>query len=457
MLKKKTSISIMKQLFRKILFAISFFTAVPSPAQQTSSVLLKNVTLIDGTGAAARQNIDMLIQDGKIATIQTGIKDAKARQIDLKGKTIIPSLISAHTHIGTLKGNTSTAENYTQENVLRQLKRYQDYGVNTILTMGTDRPLVFNGFIDSTQAGLLPGARLYSAGYGFNTPETSPASWMNLLLRPASADQVPGLMSDLAKVKPTVVKMWVDDHGGKAEKIKPEIYKSIITEAHKKGIPVASHLYNLEDARSLTESGLDIMAHSIRDKEIDADLLKKMKEKGVAYIPTLSLDEFAYIYSRKPEWVEEPFFKASLEPGVYEMIISQKYQDQVKNSPDFERNMKGFKIALANVKKIHDAGILVALGTDSGAFPIRAQGFSEHLELELLVQAGLTPMQAITAGTKNAATVLKLNDQYGTLEKGKVADFIVLSASPEKEIKNTRKIESVWKDGKEVSKGPLSK
>jgi imidazolonepropionase-like amidohydrolase len=426
-------------------------------AQQGNLVLIKNVNLIDGTGSATKPNVDILIKNGKITSIQSGLKQADAVQIDYKGKTIIPAFISAHIHIGTLKGNTAAAENYTRENILRQLKRYQDYGVNNVLTMGTDRPLIFNGFIDSTQAGLFPGARLYSAGYGFNTPDASPASWMNLLIRPTSAAQVAGQINELARVKPTVVKMWVDDHGGKAVKISPEIYKAIISEAHKKGIPVASHLYNLEDARSLTESGLDIMAHSIRDKEIDADLLKKMKEKGVAYIPTLSLDEYAYIYAKKPEWIDEPFFKASLEPDVYEMIISQKYQDQVKNSPDFERNMNGFKMALINVKKIHDAGILVALGTDSGAFPIRAQGFSEHLELELMVQAGLTPMQAITAATRNAAKILKIDKSYGTLEKGKMADFIVLSESPEKNIRNTRKIESVWKDGKEVSNGPLAK
>lgn len=431
--------------------------SVHANAQQGNLILIKHANLIDGTGAASKPNTDILIKNGKIISIQSGLKEPDAVVIDYKGKTIIPSLISAHIHIGTLKGNTAAAENYTRENILRQLKRYQDYGVNTVLTMGTDRPLIFNGFIDSTQAGLLPGARLYSAGYGFNTPDAAPASWMNLLIRPTSAAQVPGHIAELAKVKPTVVKMWVDDHGGKAVKITPEIYKAIITEAHKKGIPVASHLYNLEDARSLTESGLDMMAHSIRDKEIDADLLKKMKEKGVAYIPTLSLDEFAYIYARKPEWVDEPFFQAALEPGVYEMIVSQKYQDQVKNSPDFHRNMNGFKIALINVKKIHDAGILVALGTDSGAFPIRAQGFSEHLELELMVQAGLSPMQAIMAGTKNAAKVLKIDKAYGTLEKGKMADFIVLSDSPEKNIRNTRKIESVWKDGKEVSSGPISK
>jgi imidazolonepropionase-like amidohydrolase len=443
--------------FQYLTLVVFMTTSLFSQAQQTNLILLKNVNLIDGTGSAPKPNVDILIKDGSIISIKTGLKEPSAKTIDLKGKTVIPSLISAHTHIGTLKGNTSNAENYTRENILRQLKRYQDYGINTILTMGTDRPLIFNGFTDSTQAGLLPGARLYSAGYGFNTPEKSPGSWMNLLLRPDTADEVPALMDKLAKVKPSVVKIWVDDHGGKADKMKPEIYKTVISEAHKRGIRVASHLYNLEDARDLTKSGLAIMAHSIRDKEIDADLIQEMKKKGVAYIPTLSLDEYAYIYARKPEWAEDPFFRASLEPGVYEMIISKEYQDQVKNSPDFARNKSGFEIALKNVKKIHDAGILVALGTDSGAFPIRAQGFSEHLEMELLVQAGLTPLQAITSATKNSAQVLKIDTNYGTLEKDKKADFIILSESPEKNIKNTRTIEAVWKDGMEVSKGPLKK
>lgn len=447
----------MKLQFQYSLLLILLVFTIKSNAQKTNAILLKNVNLIDGTGAASKPNVNILIKDGNIEAIQSGLKNSSATQIDLKGKTIIPAIISAHTHIGTLKGNTSTAENYTRENVLRQLKRYEDYGVGTILTMGTDRPLIFDGLIDSTKAGLLPGARLYSAGYGFNTPDKAPGSWMNLLWRPESADQVPAQIEQLSKVKPTVVKIWVDDHGGKAEKMKPEIYKAIITEAHKKGIRVASHLYNLEDARDLTASGLDIMAHSIRDKEIDDDLLKDMKAKGVAYIPTLSLDEYAFIYARKPEWVEDPFFKASLEPGVYEMIISQKYQEQIKNSPDYQRNIAGYNIALKNLKKIHDAGILVALGTDSGAFPIRSQGFSEHLEMELMVKAGLTPMQTITAATLNSAKILKIDNLYGTIEKGKKADFIVLSESPEKNINNTRKIVSVWKDGKKVSDGPLKK
>ncbi|MGV3601518.1 MAG: amidohydrolase family protein [Dyadobacter fermentans] len=421
-----------------------------------NTVVLKNVTVIDGTGAAPRANTDMLISDGKVSAIQKGIKAAGAREIDLSGKTVMPSLVCAHAHVGTLKGTTSSADNYTRENLIRHLEKYQDYGVSAVLAMGTDRPLIFNGFIDSTQAGLLPGARLYSAGYGFNTPDPNPGSWMNLLLRPNTPEEVPAMMEKLATVKPTVVKIWVDDHGGNARKMKPEIYKAIISEAHKRNIRVAAHLFYVEDARELTEAGIDIIAHSIRDKEVDQDLLSKMKQKNVTYIPTLSLDEYQFIYAGNPDWINDAFFKASLEPGVFEMITDKSYGDKIRNSPDYERNMSAFKTALINLRKIHAAGIPVALGTDSGAFPVRTQGFTEHLEMELMVKAGLTPAQAITVSTRNAAAALRIDREKGTLEKGKKADFIILGANPLDDIRNTRKIESVWKEGKEVSKGPIN-
>ena len=424
-------------------------------AQTTGSILLKNATVIDGTGSAPRVNTDILVTAGQIAAIQKGIKANGAREIDLSGKTVMPSLICAHAHVGTLKGTTSSADNYTRENLLRHLKKYEDYGVSAVLAMGTDRPLIFNGFIDSTQAGLLPGARLYSAGYGFNTPDPNPGSWMNLLLRPNTAEDVPAMMEKLAAVKPTVVKIWVDDHGGNAQKMKPKIYQAIIREAHKRNIRVAAHLFYVEDARKLTEAGIDIIAHSIRDKEVDQDLLTKMKQKNVTYIPTLSLDEYQFAYAGNPDWINDPFFKASLEPGVFEMITDKAYREKIKNSPDYQRNMTAFKTAMINLKKIYDAGIKVALGTDSGAFPIRTQGFTEHLEMELMVKAGLTPAQAITVSTSNAAAALHIDHEKGTLEKGKKADFLILTANPSDDIRNTRKIESVWKEGKEVSKGPL--
>lgn len=430
----------------------------PAISQPLERILLKNATVIDGTGSPSRLATDVLISGSRIVDVRKNIQDPGARVIDLSGKTIIPSFICAHAHVGTLKGLTATAENYTRENLLKHLKKYQDYGVNAVLAMGTDRPLIFdNGIRDSTVAGLLPGARLYSAGYGFNTPDSTPASWMNLLQRPESVEEVAPMVAAVAKVKPTVIKIWVDDHGGNSQKMKPEIYKAIISEAHKNGIRVAAHLFYAADAKLLIEAGLDIIAHSIRDKVVDEDLLKLMRKKGVIYIPTLALDEYNHVYGDKPAWIGDPFFQASLEPGVLDMITAPDYHSKIKFSTAYEKNKAASRISLLNLKKINDAGVMIALGTDSGAFPIRAQGFTEHLEMELMVRAGLSPMQVITIGTKNAARALKIADDTGTLEKGKKADFIILSSSPEQDIRNTRKIEAVWKDGKPASKGPLSR
>lgn len=424
---------------------------------QSEKILFRQATLIDGTGAQPRANVDILISNGKIEKIGKGLKSTGARVENLKGKTIIPALISAHVHVGAFQGTTTGPQVYTRSNIIRQLIKYQDYGITTILSLGTDKPVIFNGLRDSSQVGLLPGARLFSAGYGFKIPHKGSSFEKDLTYYPNNPEEVRQQMESLAKLKPTAVKMWVDDFGGGSPKLSPLISTTIIAEAHRHNLQAAAHLYYVSDAHELVNAGLDLIAHSIRDKEVDDALLKKMREKGTIYIPTLSLDEYAYIYARQPEWVNDEFFKTSLDPGVYEMITSKSYQDNIKNSPSYNRNVKAFEMAMVNLKKIADAGIIIALGTDSGAFPVRTQGFSEHLELELMVQAGLSPLQVITAATQNAAKAMKIDNQLGTLEVGKTADFLILSANPVLDIKNTRKIESVWKAGKLVSKGPLKK
>ncbi|SKC96324.1 Imidazolonepropionase [Chitinophaga ginsengisegetis] len=437
-----------------LLLLALFPLAAFQPTPPVKAILLKDVTLIDGNGGAPAEHTDILIKDGKIAATGRNIPAGGATVIDGKGKTVMPAITSSHVHIGMMKGNDNNSDPYTRENILSQLKKYADYGITNILVMGSDQPMLFtSGLRDSSVNGLLPGARLFSAGYGFAAAQGGPP--MKYVYHPATVTQAIAQLDSVSLVKPTVIKMWVDDFGGSTPKMDPAIYKALITRAHARHIPVASHLYYLADAKSLVASGLDIIAHSIRDQEIDAALLQQMKAKGIIYIPTLSLDEYAYIYARKPEWINDPFFKASLEPGVYEMITSPAYQDKLKNSPSYQRNLHAFETAMKNVKRIADAGIIVALGTDSGAQPVRTQGFSEHLEMELLVQAGLTPLQAITIATKNAAAALKIDRHYGTIEKGKTADLIILDANPAQDIKNTRKIAAVYKAGEEVSKGPL--
>ncbi|MCG2614845.1 amidohydrolase family protein [Terrimonas sp. NA20] len=455
----------MKMLFRPVIAIAALFTvmsACNNPAKNTAdkSIILHDVTLIDGKGTAPQEHIDIRMINDSIVDVGRSLDTNGATVIRLGGKTVMPSLISAHVHIGALKGTATKPEFYTRGNIISQLNKYQDYGILNILVMGTDRPLLFEtGIRDSSLAGNFPGARIHSAGYGFGVPGGAPPLEfaMDRVFRPETPAQVSAQMDSLAALKPEVVKLWLDDFGGKFRKMDPAVYKAVIDEAHKHQLRVASHAYYVSDARQLVNEGVDIIAHSIRDSVTDDALVSRMKSKGIIYIPTLSLDEFSFIYAGKPEWIDDPFFKTSLEPGVYEMITDEKYQSDLKKSPAYARNMKGFDIALKNLKKLHDAGVLVALGTDSGAMPLRAQGFSEHLELELMVQAGLSPLQAITAATGNAAKAMKIDGAFGTIEKGKIADLLIIDGDPLKDIRQTRQIFAVYKAGKEVSKGPLSK
>ena len=321
----------MTKLIFNILIAGSFIAGVYLPGKKIANIpsrlLLKNATVIDGNGGIPTEHTDILIQDETIAAIGSNLSATDAKTIDMSDKTIMPALISSHVHIGNLKYTATKPENYTRQNILSQLVKYESYGVTNIQVMGTDKPMLFKtGLRDSSVNGFLPGARIHTAGYGFGVPQGAPpiAMGMEQVYRPVTAADVAAQMDSLALLKPDVVKMWLDDFSGRFKKMDPSIYNAIISAAHKHGLRVASHVYYLSDARKLVASGIDILAHSVRDSVIDDELVAQMKAKHVVYIPTLSLDEFAYIYARKPDWINDDFFKTSLEPGVYEMITSDK-------------------------------------------------------------------------------------------------------------------------------------
>lgn len=236
--------------------------------------------------------------------------------------------------------------------------------------------------------------------------------------------------------------------------MKPEIYEAIIEEAHKQHLRIAAHIYHEEDAQRLVDLGIDVIAHSVRDAEIPDTLVEEMKRKHVAYLATLALDDFAVAYGDDPPWLDQPFFRDALEPGAYDMITSPAYKQSVQSNRIAISERSALPIALKNLKKVYDAGVLVALGTDSGANPVRFFGFSEHIELQLLVQGGLTPLQAITVATMNGAELLRAAHEIGSLSPGLRANFVVLDKDPTIDIRNTESIVSVWKNGKKVSDGP---
>jgi imidazolonepropionase-like amidohydrolase/predicted DNA-binding protein with PD1-like motif len=424
-----------------------------------SIVVLRNVNMIDGTGSPAQPNRTVVIEGDHIQSIATGQADTPsgAKTVEMRGQTIMPLIINTHGHLGMVKGTSSGASNQTEDNFRHQLLRYQDYGIGAVLSMGTDGPK-FAEVREASRTGKLPGADVYSAGNGFGTKDGAPPLAMGFtnILRPDTPDEARKEVAAQVPMKPDFYKLWLDDFYGQYPKlITPEIYEAIIDEAHKHGLRVAAHLYHLKDARSLVADGVDVLAHSVRDGEVDDALIADMKKHSVAYIPTLSLDDFAFSYADSPNWVNEPFFRAALDPGVFEMITSPDYKAKMRESKVAKMEEEALPIAKRNLKKIYDAGILVALGTDSGATPIRVQGFAEHVELGLMVQAGLSSLQVISVATKNGAQLLRVADQYGTLEPGKKANFIVLAKDPSQDINNTKTIRAVWKNGVKVSDGPV--
>jgi imidazolonepropionase-like amidohydrolase len=376
--------------------------------------------VIDGTGKPAVENASIVVRNGRVEAVGRSVKAPDgAERIDLAGKTVIPGLINAHGHVGSLD----------------QLGLYARYGVTTVFSLGGDREVELRDQTRSEQQSSgLARARLYIAG-------PIPTS--------RTAADGRAAVEKLAAAKVDVVKMRIDDQLGRGQKMPAEAYSAIIDEAHKRGLRVAIHIVTLADAKAVLKLGADIIAHSVRDHEVDAETIALMKKVGAFYVPTFLREVSTFIYADKPSWLSDPFLTRDGNKAEIARAQEPAFQETMRNDAAGKWYREHLPVAMRNMKKVFDAGIPVAMGTDTGP-AYRFQGYFEHLELEYMVNAGLTPMQTIVASTATAAKALKSTD-LGTLEPGKWADFLVLGANPLEDIKNTRKLESVWIAGNRVS------
>jgi imidazolonepropionase-like amidohydrolase len=372
--------------------------------------------------------------------------------LDLHGDTVIPGLINAHGHLALIADGQNSATSYTAENVLAELRQYESYGVTSMLSLGLNRDLLYQ-IREQQRQGTLDGATVFTADRGMGVPDAAPGlpAAPDQIYRPATAQDARADVDAMATRHADIVKVWVDSVGGTKPAMSPEIYRAVIEEAHKRHLRVAAHVYYLADAKSLVSAGVDVLAHSVRDKPIDEELIAAMKHRGVWYIPTFTVDESFYIYAQRPGFMQLNFFKDSLPPVVLTMLTSDAYSQKVNQDPKTEQHKADFAMDGVNMKAVYDAGIRVGFGTDSGAYVTRIPGFSEHRELEDMVQAGLTPMQAIVCATQNNAALLGIEATRGTLRPGKRADLIVLAANPLDDITNTRSIVTIFHDGRTIA------
>jgi imidazolonepropionase-like amidohydrolase len=383
--------------------------------------------IIDGSGKPAIENATLLVRNGRIEAIGKKVKlPPNVKRVDATGKTIIPGLINAHGHV----------------NNEAQLGKYLRDGVTTILSLGGEKEFALRELCAKFPAGTSP--HLYVAGV-IQDSSTMPGA-----VTVKTPEEARRSVDSLVENKPDIVKVRVDDFLGARPKMTPDVYGAVIDQAHKNGLRTASHVVLLDDAKGLLKAGVDYIAHSVRDREVDQEFISLMKKRRVPYSPTLTREVAVFTYADRPEFFSDPFFLKEADPEEMAKMEDPAHQDAVRKDAAARWYREHMDVAMRNLKLLSDAGITIAMGTDSGGGPGRFQGYFEHMELEYETKAGLTPMQALVSATSGAAKALSVSKELGTLEKGKQADFLVLSANPLDDIRNTRKIDSVWIGGVRV-------
>jgi imidazolonepropionase-like amidohydrolase len=411
----------------------------PSDAQTpgNGTVAFTGGRIIDGTGKASIEQGTIVVTNGRITAVGPSASvtvPAGVTRIDSTGKTIIPGLINAHGHV--------TTDDYSKlprrPHMMQILQAYAEYGVTTTTNLGSssiEDETESLKIRDEQRKGTPDRTRLFDAGK--NAIGASPQEARASVVR-------------LADAKVDLIKYHIN---GNAKDMTPDIYGALVDEAKKRGYVTTVHIFNLRDAKGAIEKGTDALVHSVRDQNVDQELIDMMKRNNVGYVPTLTRDLSVFVYENEPAFWREPFFQKGL--YVYktqvDILKDAKMQQEARNSPAVQRIKVALEQAKRNLKMLSDAGVTIGMGTDTaspndlGRWP----GYFEHTEMEMMTQAGMPPMEVLVSATSGAARILKI-DNVGTLAPGKEADLVVLNANPLDNIRNTRQIASVWIAGRRI-------
>ena len=450
-----------------LVLAVSLFTA----ALRAERVSLVGGTVINPADGKVLPNATVVIDDDKIERVAMGKQDAASlgKQIECVGKFILPGYIDTHIHFFQ-SGDLFTRPDGTDLNSVRPYKeevawvnshvndvfeRYLRSGITSVVDVGGP---FWNFEVRKTANQTAKAPRVAVAG-----PLISSVSREKLdlgdppIVKIDTPDQAREFVRKLAEQKPDLVKIWyIVDNDHPVESFRP-IVRATIEESHAHKIRVAVHATELETARAAVEEGADVLVHSVTDNPVDDAFVKLLKDRHTILCPTLVVFErygrtFSHQLNLTPEekaW-GNPEVIATLDVT---KIPPDKLPDRIKNAlakPDeaLDRIRKTYEVALPNLKRLEDAGITIAAGTDAGNIGT-IHGPALFREFQLMKEAGLTPMQILRCATANAAKLFggDTGAQIGKLEKGYFADLVVLNSNPVDDIAHASDIDAVVKNG----------
>lgn len=437
----------MKSILQRLSVAASALlcTVIAAPAA-AEDIVIHNVTVVDGTGQKL-EAMTVGIKDGKfsLVTPTSAAPNLTGRRIDGTGKYLMPGLIDAHIH---LRGVGQDGKVQREEG-LAALASFLYSGVTTVYDAGNKADYIM-GLRADERADRILAPRILATGSIVTYPGSHGSQWaVEINDWPAGE---PKMAEYIATVKPDVVKLTLEERGWGARPmipmLSPELMQEIILYANRHGIRTTAHTSSELRATEAIFAGVDSLAHPVIQGPISDGFAKLMGAKKIPMATTLTIGEGYSRLVEHPEYLDAPLYAASLSAAqVAELRAKTAAEWRARPWTWWMKLMT--PIAQENMKKIHDAGGIIAVATDQTIGP------AVHREMELLQAAGIPAADIVTIATQNGARHLGLEDELGTIETGKIADAVLLSQDPTVDINNAKAILAVMKEGKLIDEDRL--
>jgi imidazolonepropionase-like amidohydrolase len=440
-----------------MLLGISFFKTTPVYSSSGQHVLIRNITLIDGTGQGPKTAVDVLLNGDKISSIGKAIEQSDATiVIDGSGKFLIPGLIDTHAHFQfPVVFQITDEEKQAIRNHTPSAFLYN--GVTSVLNVSSDAEWIWD-VRKRQRAGYLVGPRIYALGHSFSPPGGWGSRHGGSLKDAESArKRVMAYLDAGADGLKVIIEDGLGDGSGVYVEMPEDMLETIVELSRKENIPMFVHAIGLSEFHRAAKIKPRAIIHGLEHALPAGDtLIAELLANNIAVVPTLSLFEsFLAADPHAGAGLDHPILEASVPSFLLENMRKADYMEAERGFFSKVARMKVYEWARAtnpifceNVRKMHKAGVKIGVGTDAGGtVGYNYQGYNTPWEVKILVGCGLSPMQAILAATKNNAEIIGVGDQIGTIESGKQADMLILNSDPLKNIENIRDIEWVIQNG----------